>query len=55
MIRSVLHGWVFNPQKRQQDDKPERVDATLGWIERNSRPLVAVMQPEIARAIREPS
>lgn len=53
MLRSMLLGWAFNPQKRQQREKPDAVDATLSWIERNSLPLVAVMKPEIARAMHE--
>lgn len=50
-IRSVLVGWSFNPTKRELEDKPADVATTLRWIERNSLPLSAVMQPELARAV----
>lgn len=50
-IRSALVGWSFNPNKREQEDKPDQVAATVRWIERNSLPLSSVMRPEIARAV----
>jgi integrase len=49
LIRSALCRWAFNTAKRGADDCPDDIRAALRWIERNTRPVSALGQPEILR------
>ncbi|MEU7528982.1 tyrosine-type recombinase/integrase [Saccharothrix sp. NPDC042600] len=50
LIRSALGRWAFNTNRRD-GDKPDDVKAALRWIERNTRPVTALADPEVLRPV----
>lgn len=50
-IRSALMRWAFNTQRRHAPDRPASITATLRWIERSSRPVSALADPSVLRAV----
>lgn len=51
VLRSALTGWAFNTNKRDADDKPREIADALRWVERNTRPVTALEQPQVLRAL----
>jgi len=50
LIRSALGRWAFNTSRRDQD-KPDDIAGALRWIERNTRPVSALADPEVLRPV----
>jgi len=49
LIRAALCRWAFNTAKRGHEDCPGEIRAALAWVERNTRPVSALMKPEVLR------
>ncbi|MDQ2586029.1 tyrosine-type recombinase/integrase [Saccharothrix yanglingensis] len=50
LIRAALGRWAFNTSRRDQD-KPDAIAGALRWIERNTRPVSALADPEVLRPV----
>lgn len=50
-IRLALIGWAFNTNRRDTEDKPQWVRDTLGWVERNTKPVSAFAEPQVTRTV----
>jgi integrase len=50
-IRSSLRNWAFNTMHRESDETPEDVRSVLGWVERNTRNVSELAEPEVLRPI----
>ncbi|WP_199439296.1 tyrosine-type recombinase/integrase [Umezawaea beigongshangensis] len=50
LIRAALGRWAFNTSRRDQD-KPDDIAGALRWIERNTRPVSALADPEVLRPV----
>lgn len=50
-MRSALRQWAFNT--KQRDDCPENVAVILAWLSRNTKPVSALADPAVLRAVLE--
>ncbi|WP_433215670.1 tyrosine-type recombinase/integrase [Dactylosporangium sp. CS-047395] len=51
LIRKALSRWAFNTQQRDAENCPADVAAALKWVKKNTRPVSALANPEILRAV----
>lgn len=50
-VRSALFRWAFNTQRRGAEACPENVENALRWVERNTRAVSALADPEVLRPV----
>ena len=51
VLRTALTRWAFNTNKRGADNKPQEVADALRWVEKNTRPISALEQPQVLRPL----
>jgi integrase len=50
-IRSALLGWGFNTKQRNDPVCPAEVVEVLQWVSRNTKPVSALAEPRVTRAV----
>ena len=50
LIRSALLGWAFNTNRGNDKDCPPDIVHALRWIDRSTKPIAALAQPQVIRA-----
>jgi integrase len=51
VIRSALRQWGYNTEYRTNREMPEDVRKVLKWLERNTMPVRAAVDPDVLRAL----
>jgi integrase len=51
LIRSALHKWAFNTNRRNDPSRPYEVTEALRWVEQHTKPVSCVSDPSVLRAI----
>jgi integrase len=51
LIRSALHKWAFNTNRRNDPSRPHKITETLRWVEQHTKPVSCVSDPSVLRAI----
>jgi integrase len=50
-VRSALHGWAFNTNRRGDPDRPSEVSDALRWVESHTKPVAQLSEPVILRSV----
>ncbi len=53
LLRLALGRWAFNTSRRDSPDRPADVNVVLRWVESHTRPVSALANPEVLRAVLE--
>lgn len=51
LVRKSLYRWAFNTQQRNSEDRPQAVTEAIKWVERNTRPVADLAEPDVLRAV----
>ncbi|MGH3852172.1 MAG: site-specific integrase [Pseudonocardiaceae bacterium] len=51
LIRSALHGWAFNTNRRSDPGRPAEVNDTLRWVESHTKPVSQLSEPAVLRSV----
>lgn len=51
VLRRALHRWAFNTSRRDDPGRPQDVGDALVWARRHSRPVTALADPGVLRAV----
>ena len=51
LLRKSLYRWAFNKGQRDRQDRPHDVANALAWVERNTRPVADLAEPDVLRAV----
>lgn len=51
LIRSALHGWAFNTNRRDAPDRPAVVSDTLRWVALHTTPVSQLSEPAVLRSV----
>ncbi|MET8847976.1 hypothetical protein [Amycolatopsis sp. NPDC004625] len=51
VVRSALRQWGYNTEYRTNREMPDDVRKVLKWLERNTMPVRAVLDPDVLRAL----
>jgi integrase len=50
-VRSALHGWAFNTNRRDDPDRPSEVSDTLRWVQAHTKPISQLSEPAVLRCM----
>jgi integrase len=51
LIRSALHKWAFNSNRRHDPERPAKVTEALRWVEQHTKPMSCLSDPSVLRSI----
>jgi integrase len=51
LIRSALHGWAFNTNRRGGPGRPSQVNDALRWIQSHTMPVSHLIEPAVLRSV----
>lgn len=51
LVRSALHGWAFNTNRRGDPGRPPEISDTLRWIESHTTPVSRLLEPAVLRSV----
>ena len=51
LLRKALCRWAFNTPRRDDPARPADIDAVLRWVQRHTRPVSALAQPDVLRPV----
>lgn len=51
VMRSALHRWAFNTNRRDEPQRPTEISAALSWIEHHTRPVSDLSDPAVLRSV----
>lgn len=51
LVRSALHGWAFNTNRRNDPNRPREVTDTLRWIESHTKRVSQLSDPAVLRSV----
>ncbi len=51
LMRSALHGWAFNTNRRDDPDRPQAVSDTLRWTESHTKLVSQLSEPGVLRSV----
>jgi integrase len=51
VMRSALHKWAFNSNRRHDPGRPDKITEALRWIEQHTRPVSSVSDPAVLRSV----
>lgn len=51
LVRSALHSWAFNTNRRGDPGRPPEVNDTLRWVESHTKPVSQLLEPAVLRSV----
>lgn len=51
LLRSALHKWAFNTNRRNDPSRPHKVAEALRWAEQHTKPVSCISDPSVLRSI----